>query len=246
MDAEIQTQLEHWLPGWTIFVSAAQNRDGSEAPGTGGMVLAFCPQLSLVATFANTVLVHGRCIGTKISYRDKILTVVNIHNYGLSPTEIHRIGNYLSESAQNVSISPVNQFSIFVGDLNIKAEDEKCFKAGRNLEGILARSASNPVFSGPHHNLWAPILSDWTELVQPFPTRYDPVSKTCSRIDRAFVFCPASMLLKLQTNTFVQSSPEDFYADEHSDHAPWRYANMLVPICSRLALQTGTTYRMVG
>ncbi len=42
-EAEIQTQMEHWLPGWTIFVSAYRNRDGSVAPGTGGMVLAFCP-----------------------------------------------------------------------------------------------------------------------------------------------------------------------------------------------------------
>ncbi len=130
------------------------------------MVLAFCPQLTLLASFANTVLVHGRCIGTRISYLDKVLTVVNVHNYGLSSAQISRIGNYLSSSAQNVTISLVNQFSLFLGDLNIKAEDERCFKAGRNLEGLRTRNFANPVFSGPHHNLWAPILADWIELVQ--------------------------------------------------------------------------------
>ena len=67
----------------TRCVSAYRDRDGSVAPGTGRMVLAFCPQLTLLASFANTVLVHGRCIGTRISYLDKVLTVVNIHNYGV-------------------------------------------------------------------------------------------------------------------------------------------------------------------
>jgi len=222
LEAEIIHQFQVWLPGWKIFCSVSISADGTQSPGAGGVVTAICPKLKGMANLMDTVLVPGRCLVTSILLGSKVLTVLNLHNYGFKVPQVQRIGNFMSSLALDVKNDPSSQIGILLGDLNIKAEDERSFKVGRNfVRKVMTHDFANPVYSGTHIRQWESILSEWTEVVQPFPTHFDPKGLSCSRIDRAWVTCPSSLLTKIQSSSFVISSPEVMYGEGLSDHAPF-------------------------
>ena len=59
-----------------------------------------------------------------------------------------------------------------------------------------------------------------TEIAQPMPTHFDFANKSCSRIDRAWAFGPSNFLIKLQVRSHVVGTPEEYYGNGLSDHAP--------------------------
>ena len=63
-------------------------------------------------------------------------------------------------------------------------------------------------------------LTTWTQVAQPFPTHYDSKGNTVSRLDRAFIACPISLLLKLSIGCCVVGTPEEIFANGDTDHAP--------------------------
>ena len=78
-------------------------------------------------------------------------------------------GSFLDSVAARVKVNPDVCFGVVVGDLNIKAQNERSFKLGRNLEGsVRDRGYINPLCHGHLLGLWRKILNDWTEVVQPF------------------------------------------------------------------------------
>lgn len=51
---------------------------------------------------------------------------------------------------------------------------------------------------------------------QPFPIHFDPKFQTCSRVDRAWVFCPSNLLIELQVRSHVVSVPGEYSGDGNS------------------------------
>jgi hypothetical protein len=218
--AEIILAFQGWLPGWHISVSVPFTDDGMEASSAGGVVTAVCPHISGCGSFEDVVLVPGRCLGTSIFVGDKVLHVLNIHNHDLRAHQVRHIGNYMSQIAQDIKVAPCSKFGILIGDLNIKAEEELVFKVGRAVDRPNARSSGNPVYSGSNLRIWESILSEWTEVWQPYPTHFHSRDNSCSRIDRGWIFCPSSLLTRIQKSSYVVCSPEAFHAEGLSDHAP--------------------------
>ncbi len=62
-------------------------------------------------------------------------------------------------------------------------------------------------------------LSEWTEIVQPYPTHFDHKGNICARIDRGWVSCPSNLLIKLQLQSHVLGSPEEMFGSEISGHS---------------------------
>lgn len=94
-----------------------------------------------------------------------------------------------------------------------------------NLMGVRAdvpadSSISIYSYSGSRKAAWMRHLASWTEVAQPFPTHFDSKGNTVSRLDRAFVACPISLLLKLNFGCSVVGTPEEIFANGDSDHAP--------------------------
>ena len=112
---------------------------------------------------------------------------------------------------------PHLEFACFVGDFNFSARDDRIFKVGRPL---LESTPATIGGSGTRQAHWERLLAQWTELVQPFPTHYNKVGNTCNKLDRAFVACPSSLLLKLSVTHSVVGTPEQTFANGESDHAP--------------------------
>ena len=61
------------------------------------------------------------------------------------------------------------------------------FKVGRPL---LESSPATTGGTGTRQAHWERFLAYWTEVVQPFPTRYNKYGNTCKKLDR--VFCAVS------------------------------------------------------
>ena len=219
-------QLSNWLPGWKILVSCSLRSDGTFNGGAGGVAIAICPLLNNLAICNPQCVVPGRCLGTSICLGDKVLTVCNVHNYGLSFADTRSIKDFLFLLGSGIEVDPTRRIGILIGDLNIKAEHEKSFKIGvaqfpNSSRPPPDRGFSNPLFSGQRLAVWRQILSTWTEISQPMPTHFDIASKTCSRIDRCWIFGPSNLLIKLHIRSHVLSSPEGYYGQGLSDHAPF-------------------------
>ena len=133
LSGDVVHQFNVWLPGWTCLSSHALNDDGCSSPNSGGVVTLVCPKLCAGANFDTQVLVPGRCICTPVLSGDRVLTVCNVHNYGLSLFEIKSIKSFLFNLCSNIEFSPSKMLGILIGDINTKAEHERSFKIGGNF-----------------------------------------------------------------------------------------------------------------
>ena len=100
-------------------------------------------------SFEEQHLVPGRCLSIPFFQGSRVLTVVNLHNYDLSRVQVQQIGTHLASLHSNAKVDPCKFFSVLIGDLSIKGENEKSFKPGKAFEGrIIDRGYVNPLFSG--------------------------------------------------------------------------------------------------
>ena len=135
---DVMLTFQGWLPGWHIFASTSINPDGTPNHNSGGVVFAVCPTIASVACFEECYLVPGRAMGLSVWVGQEVLHILNVHNFGLSITEIKLIGEYLNSVANSVKANPSQCFGAALGDLNLKAQNEKSFKIGRHLEGSIS------------------------------------------------------------------------------------------------------------
>jgi hypothetical protein len=219
---DILWTFSQWLPGWSIFVSGCLDFQGFAAPGSGGVVSAVCPNLSKVCSFEERILVDGRCLLLSLCSNSlglyKRVHIINLHNFGLSGGQVSYIGQELDKKIQDNAARPKEEFGIIIDDFNFLSGDDRVFKVGQPAAtGALAPPPSS---SGSHRTAWMKFLSRWTEVVQPFPTHFDPKGNTLSKLDRAFISCPSSFTLKLNIQCSVVGKPEECFANFESDHAP--------------------------
>ena len=220
LEVEVNQFLARVLPHWKIFHSACVSSDGLQLHSSGGIVIAICPELMVGSVCVETVLVPGRCLAVSLFNSGRVLSVFNTHNFGLDNHSIRDINNMASSVRAQVVAEPTRNFACFVGDLNFSAPGESKFVCGR-LFGALTPAQRSYIPNAPaHERLFMNFLGDWTEIVQPHPTRYDHKGNSCSRIDRGWFACPSSLLIQMQTQSFVVGSPEEMFGMELSDHAP--------------------------
>ena len=110
---------------------------------------------------------------------------------------------------------PKEEFGVLIGDYNFMAKDDRVFQVGTPPIG--GSSVAANYCSGSRQGQWMKHLASWTEVVQPFPTHFSTKGNTVSRIDRAFVACPSSLLLKLRVFCSVVGTPEETFSCGHSD-----------------------------
>ena len=111
--------------------------------------------------------------------------------------------------------------SVPIGDLNVKAHNEKTLKLRLVHSGsIRDRGYSNPFFSSHILGVRPRILEEWIEIIQPLRNHFNHNGRCCSRIERCWVFCPSYFLIKMQTSSNVAGAPEGLYGNGFSDHAP--------------------------
>ena len=103
LNAEVSHSFQRWLPGWRIFSSECQSADGMLVPSAGGIACATCLTLSRKANFEQNILVPGRCMSLAMSLGDRVLTVVNLHNYAFSVSDVLYVGEFLSRLAAEVT-----------------------------------------------------------------------------------------------------------------------------------------------
>ena len=209
------------LPGWHISLSVCKDCQDFEDPSSGGVVIAICPRLSRECNIELLEIVPGRCLSVslwaRISGIKRNLHILTLHNFGLSNEQVSAVGNILNTIGDTCRRFPTQDFACLIGDFNFSAREDRIFKVGRPL---LESTPATIGGSGTKQLQWERLLASWTEVVQPFPTHYNKYGNTCNKLDRAFVSCPSSLLLKLAVSHTVVGTPEQTFSVGESDHAP--------------------------
>ena len=143
---------------------------------------------------------------------------MNLHNYGFSGVQVAAVGAALDIVFADSVSKPKEEFGVLIGDYNFMAKDDRVFQVGS--PPIAGASISSVYCSGSRQGQWMKHLASWTEVAQPFPTHYSTEGNTVSKLDRAFLACPSSLLLKLRTFCSVVGTPEETFSSGLSDHAP--------------------------
>ena len=203
-----------------IFESSSVSSDGFEKADTGGCVIAFHPAFRHLANFEKHELVPGRCVAASCRFLDKCFTVVNVHNFALSSEQFSRVENFATNLSFEVRANPEDRGAVLIGDLNFKGVWDRTFKAGVPPTTISSHRPE-PTYGVTLEKKWKGMLDYWTEISQPFPTHYNPQNHSCNRIDRVWIPGPSSLLLRLSIVSHVIGSPEEYYGQGLSDHAPF-------------------------
>ena len=146
--------------------------------------------------------------------------IVNLHNFGFTRAQVLIVGAHLDRLFIRDRAQPDTSFSLLVGDVNFRADDEQRFKVGRPLA---PSSLWHSTQSGTHETLWKSFLSKWCELAQPFPTHFSSDSLSSSRLDRGWLSSPTNQILNLRISASTAGTPEEFEANRISDHCPVAY-----------------------
>ena len=222
---ETETLITSALPHWSVFASGCVNPDSTWAPGSGGAAIVLAPSLaSRCSSIDFTILVPGRCVAACLCIDSMVSNRMNIHNFNLSHRQLTDIGRLLSSWRDQSLGNPQKFVSFVVGDLNFPASFDRAFKPLCMPEQQTPEGESVgleiPVHYSTMHYRWKSILQNWTELVQPLPTHFNPQGPTLKRLDRAWVDMPAHLITKIQLRSEVLTPPEVLFAQHVSDHAP--------------------------
>ena len=112
-----------------------ESSNGSAVTSAGGVGTAYCPILCDRVSSEEQHLVPGRCLSSSLLQGDRVLSVVKLHNYGLSRVEVKHIGTHLAHLHSTPKVEPCKFFNVLIGDLNIKVENEKSSEPGHAFEG---------------------------------------------------------------------------------------------------------------
>ena len=146
---EILAEIAILLPLWLCFHSPVLLPDGIVAPGAGGVLILVCPELVLRTDLVHKILIPGRCqmlrlvekqdpqtaSGDGLSWncdRAKAVTLLNVHNFGLTRNDIMVIGNCVELCSVRDAASPQTSITFLVGDFNLRSVEDPPFRLGES------------------------------------------------------------------------------------------------------------------
>ena len=156
-------------------------------PWFGGSGYCCLSKLNKLGSFEGRILVDGSCLLVSMCSNSlglyKRVHIINLRNFWLSGGQVSNIGQELDDLFQDNAARPKEEFGIILGGFNFFSGDDRVFKVGLPSSG--ASTTPTTSSSGSHRTAWMKYRSRWTELVQPFPTHFDPKGNGLSRLDWA-------------------------------------------------------------
>ena len=214
---EIKSAFNSIFPGWAVFHSSFVKRDGTSDKSTGGVVILVAPQLATIATIVPGVLMAGRVQTISLQIRGSITDIMNVHNCELPLDTIKHITKFLQEQRARDVEDPMKFSTLVAGDFNF-APPGVAPKSLRDPMAEILHSDNNPSFNRKRY--WITALEDFTEILQPHPTRYNQETGTLTHLDRIWTTWPRSWIIKLDIRANVCGAPEALHNHGISDHSP--------------------------
>ena len=223
--SEVLSTLSLWLPGCRFWFSVCLAEDGRVLRDTGGVLIAAAPVVVAAATrFEHIIHCHGRVQEVTVVFGSKRVRIVHIHNCMLQRSWVFDLRNIISEDR----VSPLENFSLIMGDMNFMARGARRFKPGQPLASGSSNGHTSspgsahycpPVYHAFQH-IWNKVLSLWVEVSQPFPTHIANNGGSRRIIDRCWTSLLPSRLCCLKVESMVIESPETYSCNGLSDHSP--------------------------
>lgn len=169
-----------------------------ESTSWGGVALFLSKRVFASQPLAKEI-VRGRVLAVETIVETGHVTIVTIHNFGISAMEMRRVVTLLNELVDRHESEPHRRRAIVLGDVN--------FEAGREVRGRVDRTLHVA-------------LRRWVEMPVGHPTHFSPGSGVTSEIDRCWALMPRSLMAVARPRSELAAQPDWVYAQGLSDHAP--------------------------
>ena len=147
--------------------------------------------------------------GTKSTF------VYDVHNYGLSVSDMTRLEVGFKSDIGHVKSDPMHTSLLLMGDFNLQPPDEPKIKVDTpSCTGTFHNSI------GPFCGRWNVIFDQCTEIKFPQPNHFCSATNSLNKLTRIFVFVSRSVLPMLAHQAGVVNDPIFYHAKTLSDHAP--------------------------
>ncbi len=143
--------------------------------------------------------------------------VWNNHNFRLTRRQMNAISKQHRLDAQDAIDDPEGTFTASIGDF--KLPPLGCVKRSLTSPGK-RHTTQRDKDAGIYRREWDHAHELFTEFEQPFDTRYDRATHSCSKIDRFLFAIPAAFQRYYQSEGRRHGEPEDWSRRKLSDHAP--------------------------
>ena len=150
--------------------------------------------MSRVSNVEHLTFVPRRCVAVSLAIGSLNLNILNVHNYMFTAQQVAGIGRHLANWQSRTVLDPKRNFSMVLGDLNFPGANDRVFNPCVISESEVVEI---PIHFSTLHFKWKSVLSNWTELVQPLPTHFNPRGPSLKRLDRAWVDMPAHLIGKI-------------------------------------------------
>ena len=161
---------------------------------------------------SDTVLSVGRAHRISINKNDAIMTIFNVHYFGLPRVDITRLCGSLTADADASAADPLNFVSFALGDWNLRQGlkfDYKNPSAPIQTDNSIA---GDPLLRGA--------LGRYTELDGQLPTRYSDVEDCARKLDTIFTSLPSALIPLSRWSVTIPYDPKNLFRSGLSDHAP--------------------------
>ena len=199
---------------------------------TGGNLTLISKSFFINAHIHHEELIQGRvqrtCITSKpLSGSESRLWVYNVHNFGLSTSELNRVTHRIASDKRQVSNAPLTNAMVLVWDWNFHAAGESHKSLSRPC---LELNAGDAVANYQlHRQRWLEVLSDLIEIAQLEPTHFTRSTDATARLDRAYVAAPAWIVALSGTTCHSLDDPVTLDAEGISDHSAVKISFSRVP-----------------
>jgi len=160
------------------------------------------------------VIVPGRAAWLRVtdSQGRSDVTIVNIHNFDLSPTDRKYIQLHLRRLHAHADAQPQDRLLVMVGDFNVSEHPPKSLNSPVDADTTAAqRYHYQPVY-------WRNIFKDLIEITTFSTTHRNTSTMAESTIDRCFISLPAHAMPNMETLLTANDAPLEALNGMDSDH----------------------------
>ena len=176
--------------------------------GTASCITLVIHSFAAADDITSSSLVEGRILRTMVGNKGNALYIWNVHNFGLSATQISFTCDEIRKDIESAKILPHAEAAFILGDWDFSAAGELPLSVSRPTHISESSHLKKAIVAvRPGQSGFSRLLDRLVELKQPHPTHYSQASDALSRLDRAYTSLPGWMLLNLQCRYMLLAAP---------------------------------------
>ena len=190
---------------------------GDDDITTGQILMLVRKSWAGAAMLEYSSVVNGRVGRLQVNWCTIFLICWNVHNFGLSGSQLQQVANMLDADASWAKEEPTQRVVLVGGDMNFFHKERQQMLVGRPSEREPTQRAAAQLRAGQAS--FERGLKQYVEIDSDTFTHFDATSKKVTLIDRWFVGAPSWLLRLHKCKSSVIGNAIDLHKRGTSDHA---------------------------